>query len=283
MPPHDLALPTDLAPPTCTGCTASQTCCGGKCVDLSSDWQNCGACGNLCTSGLCGTSFGSSFPANWSFNANASYDVVQKTMVLTPSQPGQVGTVIYQQPLRTGDFDVTFDFRITPPPMAADVADGMAFMIEQNGPTAVGFGGGSFGMVGLVGYGVELDTYDNQPNLTGRCGDATNNHVGIDSLATCTNEDGQSMPTPLVESANLHTYNPSITLADGQWHSCHVNYQLGTMKVSIDGLLRASAALTGFVAGQSYYFGFGAGTGGFYAKQEVRNPQVQLFGPVQCL
>jgi hypothetical protein len=34
-------------------CSAAQTCCGGQCVDLETDPQNCGSCGNTCTSGTC--------------------------------------------------------------------------------------------------------------------------------------------------------------------------------------------------------------------------------------
>jgi hypothetical protein len=35
------------------GLTGTETCCGGKCVDLQSDPRNCGTCGNVCGSGVC--------------------------------------------------------------------------------------------------------------------------------------------------------------------------------------------------------------------------------------
>lgn len=37
----------------CASCTASQTCCDGQCVDLSSDWQHCGSCDNSCPGTSC--------------------------------------------------------------------------------------------------------------------------------------------------------------------------------------------------------------------------------------
>jgi hypothetical protein len=36
----------------CGGC-GEQTCCQGKCVDLATNPQHCGVCGNACRSGEC--------------------------------------------------------------------------------------------------------------------------------------------------------------------------------------------------------------------------------------
>jgi hypothetical protein len=34
-------------------CPSGETVCGGSCVDLATDHANCGACGNVCSSGSC--------------------------------------------------------------------------------------------------------------------------------------------------------------------------------------------------------------------------------------
>src|SRR5215472_2185588 len=34
-------------------CDSTERCCSGKCVNTTSDWANCGACGNACASGSC--------------------------------------------------------------------------------------------------------------------------------------------------------------------------------------------------------------------------------------
>lgn len=41
------------AGPVVPRCLSSQTLCDGGCVDLSSSYDNCGACGNACTYGHC--------------------------------------------------------------------------------------------------------------------------------------------------------------------------------------------------------------------------------------
>ncbi|MBS2028097.1 MAG: hypothetical protein JST54_09360 [Deltaproteobacteria bacterium] len=46
--PVDAGAPTGCDPSTCA---APFTCCGDRCVDLSSDTQNCNTCGNACGSG----------------------------------------------------------------------------------------------------------------------------------------------------------------------------------------------------------------------------------------
>src|SRR5208283_1368027 len=38
-------------PPT-SSCPGSETSCGGKCTDASSDPKNCGSCGHVCSAGL---------------------------------------------------------------------------------------------------------------------------------------------------------------------------------------------------------------------------------------
>jgi hypothetical protein len=149
----------------------------------------------------------------------------------------------------TDSFDASFQFRIGA--NGGGAWDGMGFMIEVNGPTALGSIGAGLGMEGLDGFGVELDIYNNN-----KCGDSNGNHVGIDRLSNC----ASGQPTSLFASPDL---TGTVTLDDANWHAAEVQLTAGTMTVRVDAHPVASGvALTGFAAGTSYYYGFAGGVGG---------------------
>src|SRR5205814_5512551 len=84
-------------------------------------------------------------------------------------------------PIVTDSFDVSFQFQISNP-ASKGPADGLAFVIETVGGTAVGGNRGGLGLVGMSGYAVEMDIVDN-----GVCGEGSANHIAVDDLTTtCT-------------------------------------------------------------------------------------------------
>jgi hypothetical protein len=194
----------------------------------------------------------SSTPAGWSFNGSAVWDANGPSARMTAAgAAGVTGTVIYGHAIATDEFTASFQFRIGA--NGGGRYDGMGFMIEATGATAVGSGNGALGMGGLAGYGVEFDVYDN-----GKCGDGSDDHVGIDSLSACSS-DG-SLPTSLFASPDLTS---TVNLADAQWHATTVTLAAGAMSVSIDSKAVASdVTLTGFTSGSPYYYGFTGATGG---------------------
>jgi hypothetical protein len=256
-------------------CTLGTACHAGACTG-----------GTACASGLCGTNltaFAGSETPGWNLNGSATYDTTAQVVALT--QAGHMesaGTVVYKDAVVVDDATVAFDFRAD---TTSGRADGLAFFMQTDGATAVGTNGDGMGITGLHGYGVELDIYNN-----GSCGDADNNHAGIDSLTSC-----GAQPTPIETSPNLNDGSAPDhgigDIGDGQWRTVVVTLSAGVMSVSVtdptSGMPIAvpnlqSVALPGYVAGTAYYLGFAAGTGGLAAQQEIRNVQI-TFPSTVCL
>jgi hypothetical protein len=198
----------------------------------------------------------------------------------------EAGTAIYQDPIAVDSFGVTFDFRFT---TTNGRADGIAFMIETDGATALGSGYGGFGVLGLHGYGVELDIFDSGP-----CDPGNGNHAGVDLLSACSSNVG--IPSAVATSSDLYD-NSSPThgvgdIGDGAWRTATIQFVSGQVSVMITdpgnnattvGNLQG-VTLPGFTSGTPYSFGFGAGSGsnGLASRQEIRNVQV-TFGSSRCL
>lgn len=263
-------------------CADGGIMCGGQCVNPTSDPGNCNGCGNVCATGVCGSSVTETLaaaPTAWTFNGNAFYNSYAPSAELTPPTNYQAGTFIYNDPIVVDAFDVVFDFRIGL--QGATRSDGIGFMIEQSGATALGGNGAGLGMAGLTGFGVEFDIYDN-----GVCGDTNGDHVGVDDLTVCDSMNGN--PTSLYATGDLTS---TVDLGDGHWHTADVTLAQGAVSVAIDGNSIVSAVpWTNLQSGAPYYFGFAGGTGGLFQadggpggyRQEVRNVTVTFPTP-RCL
>ncbi len=262
-------------------CDFNDVCMGGVCS------------GTPCATGVCGTSllaFNGTKTTGWNFEGDASYDAVANTVVLVDGSvtTGQAGTVVYEDLVPVTSLTVTFDFRFT---SSNGRADGIAFMLETNGATALGASYGGFGVLGLTGYGVELDIFDSGP-----CDPGNGNHAGIDTLSSCTTNGG--IPLPLATSGDLFTAigagdNGVGDIGDGTWRTATLTLSNGQMSVSISDpttmMMIAvpnlqNVALPGFTPGSSFYLGFGGGSGSNSqaSKEEIRDVSID-FGAKQCL
>jgi hypothetical protein len=131
-----------------------------------------------------------SFP-DWTLNGSATMEKMQDgglRLLLTPNHTAQAGSAFVTQPisLHAGNtFSYTFQFQMTDPVFEA--SDGMTFVLQTQGLTAVGGNGGCLGYAGAPlqsncppatggispSVAVEFDDYDNAPY------DINGNHVAI--------------------------------------------------------------------------------------------------------
>jgi hypothetical protein len=247
--------------------------------------SDCGACGNVCQSGVCGESLsaltGSPPGVEWVFNGSATYDAgAQSAVLVAAGQTFSAGTVIYQTPIAVDTVEVSFELRFEYVG-GNNRGDGLGFMIHQNGPNAIGGLGNGLGMAGLNGYGVELDITDSFA-----CGDQNGNHAAIDQLSpVCSG----ALPNPIAVSPDLYDNGQPGggigDIADGQWRTVIVSIMNGEVSVMISGQavpLLQNIALPGFVSGTPYSFGFSGATGAAAARHEIRNVSIAFANP-HCL
>ncbi|WP_162902831.1 PKD domain-containing protein [Taibaiella koreensis] len=195
----------------------------------------------------------------WTVGPQSSVD--GDNLVLTSALGNQAGYVYYSTPQNLtscAQFTVTFDFSITN--SSIPTADGICFWYISNPPTGFTLGGG----IGLPnnpdGLLLIMDTYDNDgtpnnPLVSLRRLDGTVNYVEGSTT-------GQLAPDLLNQAF----------IADGNWHTCLLRYNFGTVTVAFDGnppVMTGAATL-----GLNGYFGFSSGTGGSWARHAIRNVSI---------
>jgi gliding motility-associated-like protein len=192
----------------------------------------------------------------WTTGAQSFVDADQ--FVLTNNLSNQAGYIYYSTPQNLTNcarFTVSFEFRITN--SSIPTADGIAFWYISNPPTGFTSGGG----IGLPnnpnGLLLILDTYDNNstpnnPLVSLRLLDGTSNYA---------------------EGSTTGQLAPDLTsqgfITDGNWHTCVLSYNFGTVTVAFDGNPPAMTGTT--TLSLNGYFGFSAGTGASWAKHAIRN------------
>jgi uncharacterized repeat protein (TIGR01451 family) len=165
---------------------------------------------------------------------------VSTVLRLTPDVGYMAGSSWYNTPLPVGaSFSTTFTFQLSgavPPPQSVGPADGIAFLIQNSGLTAlgphgcgIGFGDAPDGNC-TVGAGIANSLaveFDTAQNLD--INDVSNSHVAIQSCGTGENSVDASCRladidlTALIGPAGAPT---PINLADGFVHTATVTYFL---------------------------------------------------------
>lgn len=191
-----------------------------------------------------------------------STTVVRKTgaLRLTPAQGGKAGAAWYdaEQPVASG-FDTTFQFQLS------GGSDGIAFVLQTAGTSALGANGGGLGYDGLPAntLAVEYDTYQNG-------GEPSDSYISVQLGGAD-------------QSKSLGYWNTPTTnkLDNNQVHTTRIVYQPGTLTVYYDGAAVLTVAVdllaTGLDPGGEAYVGFTGATGGAaYQTQDILN---WTFGP----
>jgi hypothetical protein len=195
-----------------------------------------------------------------------SAHLVDQVLRLTDDAPVPPGAVWTHNKQRLGGgFETTFDFRIGVTDGVG--ADGLAFVVQDFAPDALGQGGGCLGYCGLPrSLAVEVDGFQNFEN-----GDQSENAIAVHTLGVAPNSE--------TAIAELGTVTPSIDMSDGQVHTLRIRYAPGTLSVFLDGGINPVLAVTvnlTSIGGASIldqsgraWVGFTAAVGGFWESHDL--------------
>lgn len=197
-----------------------------------------------------------------------------RALRLTPSQPHQAGAawLTAKQPV-AGGFDTVFQFRLTKPGGLGGGADGLAFVLQNSGPSALG-GTGSGG-----GFALGDDTFNGDPSESipqsiavffdtfrnEEIGDPSNNFVTICTAGTP--KDLRWPPPRLASSQKL-----AVNLKDRKTHTARVTYDPPALTVYLDGRRVLSTAVdlaTVIGPDGAAWIGFTASTGGGFENHDI--------------
>jgi hypothetical protein len=207
----------------------------------------------------------SNFSSTTGLSLNAA-QVVNGSVLLAQNQQDRSGSVFTTSTYAISGFSAAFEFRISSPGGTSDGtaagADGLAFVVQRAGATALGGSGEGMGYGPRGGtpgiansLAVEFDTFQNS-------WDPSSNHIGIDTNGSLT---------------SLATANVGSAFDNGTKWSVWVDYNGTTLEVraSTDGGRPTAATisqaidLTSTIGGSSAYIGFTGGTGSAFGTHEV--------------
>ncbi len=193
---------------------------------------------------------------------NGSAKVVSKRLRLTDAGGIEAGSAYYNSLVRITNFTTNFDFQLTVPN-----ADGMTFVLQNQGKTALGPSGGGLGYGpdtpgGTPGISpsaaIKFDLYDNRGE-------------GVDSTGLYTN--GVSPTIPAVDLSST-----GIDLHSGHIFAVALSYNGVQLKQTItDAVTHKSFThaytvnLVKTLGGNTALTGFTGGTGGLTAVQDILN------------
>jgi hypothetical protein len=200
------------------------------------------------------------------FNGTAFQATSGYLQLTRPGVINQAGSLFSTAPQSILTFTNDFSFTLTNNPGANPDADGIMFVIQNQGPNALGAYGGYLGYGSLTpgtgiqnSVGIKFDLYDNSGE--------GNNSTGLYINGA----------TPTVPAIDL---TPSgINLHSGHQFQVHMTYDGTTLTVTTTDVSGASNSPTvtqsypidipGIVGNSSAYIGFTGGTGGLAALQEI--------------
>ena len=207
---------------------------------------------------------------NWTTNGAT---ILSNSLTITDNNNGEARTAFYDLPLSTGRFNASFTYQVVG--ANGNNADGTVFMLQNDprGTGAVGGSGGSEGYAGITNSaGISLDIYHNAPGGVGTSYVFNSTSGSVNNPANTGNNATPNLSTTSsTGSVDLSSGDPiQVNLAyDGSNNLVETLTDLTTSATWSTTYAAGSLAAT--TGGATALIGFGGGTGGLNALQQISN------------
>jgi fibronectin type 3 domain-containing protein len=193
------------------------------------------------------------FASTWGLTLNGTTRISGTRLRLTNGGKNEAASAFTNNTVSVAKFNTQFSFQLSHPN-----ADGIAFVIQSFGATALGATGGGLGYQGIgSSVAIKFDLYNN-------------NGEGSDSTGLFING-----AAPF-NTGSVDLTNSGIDLHSGHVFKVTMTYDGTTLKVTItDATTNASATqsytvdIPGTIGGSTAFVGFTGGTGGLTATQDI--------------
>ena len=201
-----------------------------------------------------GLDFGSGF-AGAELTANGSAQVVGDRLRLADG-PFQAGSACAAAPVDVRGFAARFEFQVGD---TADgrLGDGLAFVLQNAGPDALGAAGGGLGYAGIgKSVALKFDLVDN-------AGEGVNS-VGLYRDGADPTVPAEPLPGEVIHLHSGHAFRVDLTYAGG-----HLGYTVWDTVTGSAAGGSFAVDIPAAVGGPTAYVGFTAGTGELFAPIDV--------------
>jgi hypothetical protein len=216
------------------------------------------------------------FDSHADLTANGNAQFASPYLRLTTNQ-NQVGTAFSNQRVNIDRFTTSFTFRIhevSNPP-----GDGFTFIIQNNTPTTIGGGGGALGYGGIGNsVAIKIDLYDNEGE-----GDNSTGIFSAGRTPTIRDRTLPPNPTPNMPDISVAIPDTLMNLKNANVKQVDLSYDGTTLHEKITDTVTGAVFTQDYavnipflVNGDAAFVGFGGGTGGAFAVQDI---QTWTFNP----
>jgi gliding motility-associated-like protein len=200
---------------------------------------------------------------NYFLNGDAQFDA-GNCYTITPNVAWQNGTVWYAQQLNLNQ-PFSLEFEMNFGSVDANGADGMVFVLQTVGTSAIGLDGGGMGFQGFnPSFGIEFDTFSNTETS-----DLVSDHVAFLRNGVIDHNSANNLAGPVQASST------SANIEDGQEHIIRITWNPQTQIVELffDCVMRLSDQnnlINNIFGGNAtVYWGFTGATGFYFNEQTV--------------